>query len=88
MVSGASSFTTAVGFVLRGAGWSRRVVDPEKSEGNAYAAYGMHSQEGRWKPGVRGDFAATTRVLLMVSHGGSRDRVRQAMPTLHGLEGR
>ena len=39
----------------------------------------MHSHEGRWTPGGRGDFAATTKVSFLVSHGGSRDQVRQAM---------
>ena len=45
-----------------GAGRSRRVVDPGTSDGNADAAYGVRSHEGRWTPGGRGDFAAATRV--------------------------
>ena len=55
------------------AGWSRRVVDPGTSEGNADVAHGVRSHEGRWTPGGRGDFVAATRVLLLVSNGGSRD---------------
>ena len=39
------------------------------------------------KTGSRVDYAAATRVLLFVFHGLSRDRVRQAMSTPHGLEG-
>ena len=63
-------------FALRGAGWLRRVVDPETSKEDANKAYGMRSHKGRWTPGGHGDFAAATRPLLLVSHGGSRDRVR------------
>ena len=72
---------------MRGAGRSRRAVDLGISQENADATHGMRSHEDGWTPGGRGDFAAATRVLSLVSHGGSRDRVRQAMFTLHGLEG-
>ena len=61
-------------------------MDPGISEGNADTAHGVRSHEGGWTREGRGDFAAVTRVLLLVSHGGSRNRVRQAMSTLHGLE--
>ena len=39
------------------------------SVGNADAAHGMRSHGGRWTSGGRNDFAAATRVLLLVSHG-------------------
>ena len=54
---------------------------------NADAAHGMRSHKGSWTPEGRDDFAAATMVLLLVSHGGSRDRVLQAMSTLHELKG-
>ena len=62
-------------------------MDPGTSKRNVDAAHGMRSHEGSWKPEGCGDFVAATRILLLVSHGGSRDGVRQAMSTLHGLEG-
>ena len=61
-------------------------MDPGTSEVNADAAYGMCSHEGHLTPWGRGDFAAATRVVFLVSHGDSRDQVGQAMFTLHGLE--
>ena len=61
--------------ISRGAGWSKRVVDPGTSEGNADAAHGMRSHKGSWTPQGRDDFAAATRVLLLVLHGGLRNRV-------------
>ena len=63
-------------------------MDPETSQGNANTAHGVRSREGRWTPRGRGDFAATTRVFLLVSHGSSRDRVRRAMAALYELVGR
>ena len=82
MVSGALSFITSVcratkdiEIFSRGAGWSRRVVDPGISEESEDAAHGICSHE-EWTPRGRVDFAAATR-----------DQVRQAMSTLHGLEG-
>ena len=61
-------------------------MDPETSERNADAAHGVRSREGRWTPGGCGDFPKAIRKLFLVAHGGSRDRNRQAMSTLHGLE--
>ena len=62
-------------------------MDSRTSVGNADAAHGVRSHQGRWTTGGRDDFAAATRVFFLVSHGDSRDRVRQAMSTLLGLEG-
>ena len=61
-------------------------MDPGTSEGNADANHGVRSHDGCWTPRGRGDFSAALRVLL-VSHGGLRDRVRQVISTLYGLEG-
>ena len=54
-------------------------MDPGTSEGNADAAHGVRLHEGRGTPGRRGDSTVATRVLLVVLHGGSRDRARPAM---------
>ena len=61
-------------------------MDPGSNKGNADAAHGMSSQKGRWTPGGLVSFRVARRVLLLVSHRGLRDRVRQAMSTLHELE--
>ena len=37
------------GFVLRGSGWSRRVLDAGISEGNTDAAHGVRSHKGRYR---------------------------------------
>ena len=63
-------------------------MNPGTSEGNADAVHGVRSHEERWTPGGRGDFKTATKVLLLVSYGVSRDRVRQAMSTLHGFDRR
>ena len=62
-------------------------MDPGTSEGNADAAHGVRPHEGCRTPEGRDDFVAATSVLLLVSYGGSRDQVRQAMYTRHGPEG-
>ena len=51
-------------------------MDPGTNEGDEDAARGLRSHEGRWTPGGRGDLAAATTILFLVSHGGSRDQVR------------
>ena len=38
----------------------------------------VHVKDARHRGGC-GDFAAATRVLLLVSHGGLRDRLRQVL---------
>ena len=94
MVNGASSFTTPVGRATKDNEDLFRVgLDGQDVLGIPEQAKEMQTRlmvcahnEGRRTPGGRGDFAAATRVVLLVLDGGSRDRVRQALSTLHGLE--
>ena len=92
IVSAAFSFITPVGRATQDNGnsfaWSWMVKTYYRSRSKrrkCISAHGVCSHEGRWTPEGRGNFAAATRLMLLVSHGNSRDRIREAISTLHGL---
>ena len=90
MVSGACSFTPPVGratkdnedlFRVKLDGRDVLWIPGHAKKMQTRLPHSMRSNKERWTAGDRGNFAAATRVMLLVSKGGSRDQVRQAMST-------
>ena len=96
MVSVRSPFTTPVGCATKNNVDLFRVglndrdvfwVPGQTKEMQSRLMVCAHMKDAEHRRIGLGDFVAATRILLPVSHGGSRDWFRQAMSTLHGLKG-
>ena len=85
MISGAFSFTAPVG---RATNYNKDLfhVGLDGRDVLWILEQSKEMHKGYWTPGSQGDFPAATRVLFLVLYEGSRNRPRQAMSTLHGLE--